>query len=975
MVAVTYPPDTPERVASALSFLDASDRDTWVCMSFATKDALGEAGRDVWMEWARSAENFDERGADATWRSAKVGGQVRAASLFHAARQAGWRDDSRRVAIDPAEAERRGAERAERDARAAAEVKAERKEAAARAVAIWNAAKQVTYNAYLRAKGIRPHGTRVGPWEAIDRLTGEVKILDDAALLIPAQDFDGQIWTIEAVLSEKLPDGRNKLFLRGGAKAGRFFRIGDRPVERQGRPIYVLAEGFATGASIHECTGHHVLVAFDCGNLAPVARELRRRHPEATILFAADNDQFTPRNPGVDAARKAAAEVGGLLAVPQFASLDGDPTDFNDLHQREGAVQVIEQVVAGLKSGRVEPEAEAAPAGDERRPGFAQVLEETEPAAVALERMPEPSGSGRDDDVALRAGFLILGYDRELIFVYSRERRQVITTTVQRLSREAGLIELADLLWWEMQFTEPGKDFKPKVAANWIARIAGRRGVYESDRVRGRGAWWDDGRLVFHLGDQLIVDGVPAEIDSFKSRFVFEARPALMAPSAVPLNCREGEDLLRVARMFRWEHPGAAELLMGWLFLAPICGMLRWRPHVWVGASPGAGKSTLMDSFVMPLLPDRWALHELGMTTEAALRQKLAADARPVLLDEFEANTEADRRRVEGVLTLIRLSSSSGEISRGTVSGRALTFTARSMFLLASVGVGLHRQTDEDRITRLELTKNGGGADRWPELEAELVRLTRDRSVAQRLFARALGRLALVREAVEVFTREAGAILKSQRHGDQYGTLLAGCWCLTHDAAPTVAEARAKIMQHELAEFGAGASASGDDSSNALNAILSAVIRLDGGKALTVSQLIEIATLPSGYEENPSGLLGVSRKEADHQLQLHGIRVRPSSGSDDNGEVMFAMAHRHLLSLVADTDFATDLIGRLARLTGAWKSREGKPKAKLRFAGATLRYVAVPLSLCVSTDDDAGLDCSVIGSSLPRHDYAAHAPF
>lgn len=686
---------------------------------------------------------------------------------------------------------------------------------------------------------------------------------------------------------------------------------------------------------------------------------------------------------GIDGLRAAISESRQLLPAAQLrvllpAELDGEAIEV--AKAGGAAVEILQPGeswiafllhAAGLQELPPDDggEDDGALAGSALGQASELVMDEDGPAAAAVAPGRAPDPADRDDDVALRAGFIVLGYDRDAIFVFSRERRQVLATTVPRLSRESGLIELADLSWWEMHFAESGRDLKPKIAANWVARIAGRRGVYEPDRVRGRGAWMDDGQCVFHLGDKLSVDGALREIDSIASRYVYEARPRLDAPGVAPLSTDEGDDLLRVARMFRWAQPGAAELLAGWLFLAPICGILRWRPHVWVGAAPGAGKSTLMDSFVSPLLPDRWALHELGLTTEAALRQKLGADARPVLLDEFETNSEADRRRLEGVLTLIRLSSSSGEVSRGTVGGRAITFTARSMFLLASVGVGLHRQTDEDRITRLELTKTSGGPDRWPELEAELRRLTRDRSIAQRLFARALDRLAMVQKAVEVFTREAGDMLKSQRHGDQYGTLLAGAWCLTHDAVPTAAEARAKVAQYELVEFGAGASASGDDSSNALNAVLSSVIRLDGGRSLTVSQLIEIATMPTGYDENPEGLLGVSLKDADHQLQLHGIRVQHQTFPGEGAAVLFAMAHRQLISLVADTDFATDLVGRLARLPGAWKSREGQPRSKVRFAGAALRYVGVPLVLCLSGEADAGSE------SLPRQGCAVPVPF
>jgi putative DNA primase/helicase len=69
-------------------------------------------------------------------------------------------------------------------------------------------------------------------------------------------------------------------------------------------------------------------VAFDCGNLEPVALMVRRMHPNAKIIIAADNDCATPGNPGLTAARKAAIAVGGLVSVPVFP--DGRPGDWND---------------------------------------------------------------------------------------------------------------------------------------------------------------------------------------------------------------------------------------------------------------------------------------------------------------------------------------------------------------------------------------------------------------------------------------------------------------------------------------------------------------------------------------------------------------------------------------------------------------------------------------------------------------------
>jgi putative DNA primase/helicase len=72
-------------------------------------------------------------------------------------------------------------------------------------------------------------------------------------------------------------------------------------------------------------------VAFNAGNLKPVALALRKKFPEAKIILCADNDRFTPGNPGVSKAREAALEVNGRLYVPRFEDLG--PHDF----YREGS--------------------------------------------------------------------------------------------------------------------------------------------------------------------------------------------------------------------------------------------------------------------------------------------------------------------------------------------------------------------------------------------------------------------------------------------------------------------------------------------------------------------------------------------------------------------------------------------------------------------------------------------------------------
>src|SRR5690606_4098490 len=109
-------------------------------------------------------------------------------------------------------------------------------------------------------------------------------------------------------------EGGKKSFLKWGRKSGLFFVIG---VLTGDQPI-VICEGFATGASIALAAGLPVVVAFDSGNLPPVAQKIRALFPGRELLIAGDDDAETPGNPGVAKAKEAAGLVGAKFVFPEF---------------------------------------------------------------------------------------------------------------------------------------------------------------------------------------------------------------------------------------------------------------------------------------------------------------------------------------------------------------------------------------------------------------------------------------------------------------------------------------------------------------------------------------------------------------------------------------------------------------------------------------------------------------------------------
>ena len=165
-------------------------------------------------------------------------------------------------------------------------------------------------------------------------------------LLVPFS-IDGRLTTIEAIAATgTLIGSSGKDWLSGGKKAGASFEIGD--VEQS--DSLVFAEGYSTGASIHEATGLPVVVCGDAGNLIHVAKRYRAQYAKKRLLIAADNDQGKDTNTGLNAAKTASQAVSGVCVVPVFTDKEVEnwktyhdgtlPTDFNDLRVIRGLAGV-----------------------------------------------------------------------------------------------------------------------------------------------------------------------------------------------------------------------------------------------------------------------------------------------------------------------------------------------------------------------------------------------------------------------------------------------------------------------------------------------------------------------------------------------------------------------------------------------------------------------------------------------------------
>lgn len=335
-------------IRSALSYIDSHDRDTWWQVGAAVKDELGENGYDLWDEWSQRADNYDNRAAKSTWKSLKPG-SFSIGTVWKLARQNGWQPAKPYTPPSVEEQARRKAESEARRQAAEQERQQTQQRVKGTAQKIWNSSRPASLShPYLAAKGITNPDAIAGLRQNVYK--------DNDNLIIPVL-YENEIVNLQSINQ----DG-GKRFLAGGQVQGAYAFIGKADdVEKVG---VVMAEGYATAASIYEATGKPVIIAFDAGNMVAVAERLAQKLPQnVPVVIAVDNDASQT---GIKKARQAAASLGdrataiqpefSMTLIQQYQKGKGVdekgrpplPSDFNDLHQLAGLEAVRQSFAEGV---------------------------------------------------------------------------------------------------------------------------------------------------------------------------------------------------------------------------------------------------------------------------------------------------------------------------------------------------------------------------------------------------------------------------------------------------------------------------------------------------------------------------------------------------------------------------------------------------------------------------------------------------
>lgn len=219
---------------------------------------------------------------------------------------------------------------------------AEQAEAAKLAAWIWERAVPANSNhGYLKRKSVEP---------------GPCRLAADGRLVMPLQDANGKLMSLQFIAPEKREGYTDKLLLKDGKKQGCYCPLPAKEGQEQG-PL-LIAEGFATAMSLHMATGFEAWVAIDCHNLDAVVKLARSKYPDRWIVVCADYDEphlpnYTNKG-GIGAymGRKAAERYGAYYALCPVRE-GRSKADFNDLACDLGLHRVREEIEKVITSGPV----------------------------------------------------------------------------------------------------------------------------------------------------------------------------------------------------------------------------------------------------------------------------------------------------------------------------------------------------------------------------------------------------------------------------------------------------------------------------------------------------------------------------------------------------------------------------------------------------------------------------------------------
>lgn len=542
----------------------------------------------------------------------------------------------------------------------------------------------------------------------------------------------------------------------------------------------------------------------------------------------------------------------------------------------------------------------------------------------------EPEEEKFLDDIGAY-NFKILGYQGTDVVFYSHESHKIFKHSASSLTKGI-LMALMDRKQYAALYKKDEGGIAWDTAINDILRRAAATREFDPRTIRTSGAWMDQKRIVLHCGEHLIVDDQVVELEKFESHFTYIKGRNIPYRDQEKMSTQEASRIFEVFEYLNFTEENMMTFFAGWLFLAPFCGILKWRSHMFMNGDTGTGKSFVMTEIVFNIVGTKYGVCGFGSSTAAGPRTALNNSSCPLMLDEMEGDDTKKGEKVQDHLSILREASSGTESKymtlHGSQDGTGKQWNITTMAFLAGINPLLKHQADKNRFTTLTLKHPNqvpNGEERFKILEEKVEMLTPQ--WVEAFHARTSGMLQKVLDTVEIFSEQTGKILKNRRNGDQVGTLLAGAYMITHDEVPTAQEAVEFINKNNIeGMFANEEKKSGPD--ELMDAILSAKIELSDGEqrskvSIGRAILYYFASMGFGAEfglYEKYAFPGADAVLIGRELPSYGIKLT------DYGKkpgIKIAVNHAGLSELLKKTSFSGSYDGIVDRCRGFIKKSTG----------------------------------------------------
>lgn len=376
--------------------------------------------------------------------------------------------------------------------------------------------------------------------------------------------------------------------------------------------------------------------------------------------------------------------------------------------------------------------------------------------------------------------FEFLGYSQDSYYFLVRQTNGVLEYRAGELTSNR-LLFLAPEAWWIQRFPiAKGKRLVLDLAKaiDWINREQQSVGSYQQKRSIGAGVYNTADGILINIGSKAWLNGAEVVKRIDENRIINSDHVI-----SNPFNDQPEFDYQQIVRALDNVNSDHADFLMGWLCLAPICGALDWRPHVWLTGQAGSGKSYFMEQILSPLLGD-W-VYKVGGTasTEAGVRRTLKNSVLPLVMEEAEtAEGDTGLKNMARILNLSTSSSTKSSAVTVQANNRQTEdFRPQSMFMFISTEPAKMSQAQMSRITSVILHPIADMSLPVPVFNGNFV-------------SRQIKELPRIMQVVTESIRVLREFTEDARFSDQYGSLLGAAEFIRSNGMVSIEELKKQII-------------------------------------------------------------------------------------------------------------------------------------------------------------------------------------